>query len=88
MMRCMSDESTTRRIETLVEEEQALLHREQQDSSSPSRLEADQARLNQISVELDRCWDLLRQRRALREAGESPDDAQVRDANTVEGYLQ
>ena len=84
----MSDETTTKRIETLVEEEQALLHSEQQDSVSPEQLEADKARLEQISVELDRCWDLLRQRRALREAGENPDDAQLRDAGTVERYLQ
>jgi hypothetical protein len=41
-----------------------------------------------IEVELDRCWDLLRQRRALRNAGADPDDATVRDSATVEGYLQ
>jgi hypothetical protein len=39
-------------------------------------------------VELDRCWDLLRQRRARREFSENPDDASVRDAKTVEGYWQ
>jgi Protein of unknown function (DUF2630) len=88
MMHRMSDESTTKRIETLVEEEHALLHREQQDSASPEQLEEDKARLDQISVELDRCWDLLRQRRALRETGQNPDDAQARDAGTVEHYLQ
>jgi hypothetical protein len=37
---------------------------------------------------LDRCWDLLRQRRARRSAGEDPDDAQVRPTDVVEGYLQ
>jgi Protein of unknown function (DUF2630) len=88
MMHFMSDESTTKRIETLVEEEHSLLHREQQDSASPDQLEADKARLDQISVELDRCWDLLRQRRALREAGQNPDDAKARDSSTVEQYLQ
>jgi hypothetical protein len=44
--------------------------------------------LQAVEVELDRCWDLLRQRRALREAGSDPDAAHARDANTVEGYLQ
>ena len=48
----------------------------------------DQQRLQAVEVELDRCWDLLRQRRALRESGGDPDDAQVRDASTVERYLQ
>jgi hypothetical protein len=38
-------------------------------------------------VELDRLWDLLRQRRALRSAGADPDEASERDADTVEGYL-
>jgi hypothetical protein len=39
-------------------------------------------------VDLDRCWDLLRQRRALRSAGGDPDEAAARDERTVEGYLQ
>ena len=41
-----------------------------------------------VAVELDRCWDLLRQRRALRSAGADPDAAAARDAGTVEQYLQ
>jgi hypothetical protein len=41
-----------------------------------------------VEVELDRCWDLLRQRRAREEFGQDPDDAQVRDADTVERYWQ
>ena len=45
-------------------------------------------RLNQIEVALDQCWDLLRQRRARRSSGLSPDDAQVRSEGTVEGYEQ
>jgi hypothetical protein len=51
-------------------------------------LDADRQRLRAVEIELDRCWDLLRQRRAIREAGGDPDDAQVRDASTVERYLQ
>lgn len=84
----MSDETIARRIESLVEEEHALLGREQADANSADQLDDDRRRLDQISVELDRCWDLLRQRRALRGAGLDPDDAQVRDADTVERYLQ
>jgi len=84
----MSDDSIARRIESLVEEEQALRGREQVDASSTERFDEDRHRLDQISVELDRCWDLLRQRRALRGAGQNPDDAEVRDADTVERYMQ
>ena len=44
-------------------------------------------RLRQLEIELDQCWDLLRQRRALRETGGDPRDAAVRPADEVEGYL-
>ena len=84
----MSDESILARIEELVAEEHALTSREQTDAQRSETLEDDRGRLNQLSIELDRCWDLLRQRRARREAGQNPDDAQVRDADTVERYLQ
>jgi len=84
----MSDESIAERIERLVSEEHQLRTREQQDSQDADRLEADQERLRDVEIELDRCWDLLRQRRAKRDAGADPDDAQVRDANTVERYWQ
>ena len=84
----MPDESIQARIEALVSEEHALLSREQSDVASTDALSDDKQRLDQISVELDRCWDLLRQRRALRDAGQDPDDAEARDADTVEKYLQ
>jgi hypothetical protein len=84
----MSDESISARIEGLVSEEHQLRNREQSDSKKPEALEDDQRRLRAVEVELDRCWDLLRQRRALRDAGTDPDLAQVRDADTVERYLQ
>ncbi len=84
----MSDESIVDRIERLVAEEKTLRQREQQDSTDVERLQDDAGRLADVEVELDRCWDLLRQRRALRETGGNPDDAQARDAGTVEGYLQ
>ncbi|MBV8218217.1 MAG: DUF2630 family protein [Solirubrobacterales bacterium] len=84
----MSDESIANRIESLVAEEHQLRNREQADSAHPDALEADEERLRDVEIELDRCWDLLRQRRALRDAGADPDEAQVRDANTVERYWQ
>ncbi len=84
----MSDESITTRIESLVAEEHELRTREQSDSTDEDALEADQQRLREVEIELDRCWDLLRQRRALRDAGGDPEQARVRDANTVERYWQ
>ena len=48
--------------------------------------DAQRARLSAINVELDRFWDLLRQRRALREFGRNPDEADVRPAAIVENY--
>lgn len=84
----MDDESILGRIESLVEEEHALLGREQADASEDEALAADRQRLERVSVELDRCWDLLRQRRARRSAGQDPDEAQERDADIVEKFLQ
>jgi hypothetical protein len=84
----MSDESIAARIERLVSEEHELRRREQTDSTKVEQLESDRERLRSVEVELDRCWDLLRQRRARAEFGQDPDEAQVRDADTVERYLQ
>jgi hypothetical protein len=84
----MSDESIAARIERLVNEENQLRGREQADRSEPDALEAETERLRAVEVELDRCWDLLRQRRALRDAGADPNQAQARDAGTVERYQQ
>ena len=84
----MNDESIAARIDNLVSEEQELRRREQADSQDEQQLEADKDRLRAVQVELDRCWDLLRQRRAAAEFGQDPDQAQVRDADTVERYLQ
>ncbi len=50
--------------------------------------EEDTARLKSLEVTLDRMWDLLRQRRALRSTGRSPDEAALRTEGTVEGYWQ
>jgi Protein of unknown function (DUF2630) len=84
----MSDETIADRIERLVSEEHALRNNERSDSGDPDALAADRRRLQEVEVELDRCWDLLRQRRARRAAGTDPDEAHVRDAETVERYLQ
>jgi hypothetical protein len=84
----MSDESIAARIERLVTEEHQLRGRERSDSGDPGALEGDRERLRAVEVELDRCWDLLRQRRALRGAGTDPHQAEARDPETVERYLQ
>jgi hypothetical protein len=84
----MDDEPILNRIEALVGEEHSLLDSEQSDAVQSEALAADRQRLHEVSLELDRCWDLLRQRRARRSAGENPDDAQARDVDTVEKYLQ
>jgi uncharacterized protein DUF2630 len=67
-------------IQKLIEEEHRLSGRGSTDESESRRLAA-------IQVELDQCWDLLRQRRALRETGGDPDQAQVRPADIVEKYI-
>ncbi len=84
----MDDLQITDHIEALVAEEHALISRESADNAEPDALEADRERLSQISIDLDRCWDLLRQRRARRDAGQNPDEAKERDATTVERYWQ
>jgi hypothetical protein len=84
----MADESVTDRIDRLVKEEKELREREQRDRPDDEALEADRERLRSVEVELDRCWDLLRQRRALREFDMDPDDAEARGAGTVENYEQ
>jgi Protein of unknown function (DUF2630) len=84
----MSDESIAARTERLVAEEHDLRSLEEAERSDDGALADDRDRLAAVGVELDRCWDLLRQRRALRSAGADPDDAAARDSATVEGYLQ
>ncbi|MBI5672892.1 MAG: DUF2630 family protein [Nitrospirae bacterium] len=69
----------TEAIQRLVAEEHRL-HEQRAHSK------ADRKRLEQVQVELDQCWDLLRQRRALREVGFDPDDAEVRPPQVVENY--
>jgi hypothetical protein len=80
----MDDSSIQNRIEQLVAEEQRLLA--EGEGSGPS--EGRHERLQELKVELDQCWDLLRQRRAHEEFGQNPDEAQPREARVVEDYLQ
>ena len=77
----LGDQPVLNYIQRLVAEEQQLY----QQGKLP---QADRKRLAQVQVELDQCWDLLRQRRALRDVGLDPDDAQVRPAQVVENYEQ
>ena len=81
----MDEQSILTQVHTLVEQEHAL--RAQVEAGT---LDADEerARLRGLEEALDQCWDLLRQRRARRESGQSPDTASVRPVGEVEGYLQ
>ena len=79
-----TDEDTLGRIKALVDEEHDLRRRRERHEISG---DDEHQRLRDLEVELDRCWDLLRQRRALKETGGDPDDAAVRPAGEVEGYL-
>lgn len=79
----MDDQEIVTRVNALAAEEHALREKESRGAAS----EPDTQRLKELEVSLDQCWDLLRQRRARRSAGLDPDDAKVRDAGTVEGYL-
>lgn len=71
------------RIKSLIDEEHGLRSRL---GAGEISVEDENQRLRSLEVELDQCWDLLRQRRARREFGEDPGDAAVRDAGTVENY--
>ena len=80
----MDDAQILQQIETLVEEERTLRER----AAKGDMANDAQARLASLEIGLDRAWDLLRRRRALREFGENPDQAHARDATTVEHYEQ
>jgi len=75
-----SDTAVLQHIQQLVDEEHRLMQSNVLDAAS-------QARLASINVELDQYWDLLRQRRALRETGHDASEAHVRPAGTVEKYI-
>jgi hypothetical protein len=79
----MDDHEVIERIDALIAEEHDLHQRH------PDGLDDDETeRLRDLEVRLDQCWDLLRQRRARRHAGQDPDAAEARTEGTVEGYQQ
>jgi len=80
----MDDQQVLERIDQLVKEEEELLHRHEGEGLDDD----EHARLDELKVQLDKAWDYLRQRRALRRAGDDPDEASVRDGGTVEDYEQ
>jgi hypothetical protein len=79
----MDDRQVLDRINEIAHEEHELWEREGREEIT----DAERERLRQLGVTLDQCWDLLHQRRARRAAGQDPDQANVRDPGTVEGYL-
>ncbi len=80
----MDDRAPLDHINELMAEEHTLLER----APSGGLTEADHTRLRELEVQLDQCWDLLRQRRAKRDAGQDPSDASLRPPGVVEGYQQ
>ena len=81
MAKSDSDRPVLGHIQELVDEEHRLF-------GKTTLTQDDRSRLDRLKVELDQCWDLLRQRRALREFGEDPGEARVRPARVVEDYEQ
>jgi hypothetical protein len=79
-----SDDGIHTQISELVAQERALRDQLQARTIEPAE---EQQKLRQIEVQLDQCWDLLRQRQARRDAGTDPDGASVRPPGQVEGYL-
>lgn len=80
MAQATSDQAVLDHIQRLVVEEERIM-------AQGVKSDADRDRLKHLGVALDQAWDLLRQRRALREFGRDPADAHVRPAEVVEKYL-
>ena len=79
----MDDQTLIDRINELAHQEHELFEKESRGEASDQERE----QLKRLEVTLDQAWDLLHQRRARRDAGLDPDQAEVRDPQTVEGYL-
>jgi hypothetical protein len=77
----MTDDNILNRIKTLVDEERSL-------AGDNESAQERQDRRRHLEEQLDQCWDLLRQRQALRESGGNPDAAHERPVSEVESYLQ
>jgi hypothetical protein len=80
----MEDREVIERIEALAHEEHELFEKEARGEAG----NAERVRLREIEIQLDQLYDLLRQRRARRAAGLDPDEAQPRDPEVVEGYVE
>jgi hypothetical protein len=81
----MSDVDILHHITELVNEEH---HLDQRAAAEGGLTDEEHARMQDLKVALDQCWDLLRRRRARRSTGGDPDSVEVRDASTVEHYQQ
>lgn len=79
----MDDQPVLTRIQHLVEEERALRARHEDGLEGEER-----RRMQALEVELDQCWDYLRQRRAARDYGLAEEQATVRPPGLVENYEQ
>jgi len=80
----VQDAEALSHIDQLAREEHELWDKESRGDAT----EEDRLRLRRIQVTLDQCWDYLNQRRALRDAHRSPEEAKVRDADTIERYVR
>ncbi len=77
----MEDKKVFNHIRKLADEEGRLYLKDNLDDKELKKL-------HEMKIELDQCWDLLRQRQALRSADMNPDEAEVRSPNIVENYEQ
>ena len=75
----MEDNQILKHVKNLTDTEEKLWGKE-------NLTDEEVDKLHKIKLELDQCWDLLRQRRALRDAGGNPDRAEARDIDTIENY--
>jgi hypothetical protein len=75
----MEDNQVLSHIKNLTATEEDLYEKE-------NLTDADIKQLHKVQLDLEQCWDFLRQRRALRNAGNNPDDAEIRDAETIKNY--
>ena len=80
----MEDKEILAHVERLVKEEHALMQRHEAGTIE----RGDRERMRELQISLDRAWDLLRQRRGMRDRGEDPNDAHERPAGVVEDYKQ
>jgi len=80
----MEDSEIIKEIGALAEQERRLEERHEGEGLT----DEEQAELRRLEITLDRLWDLLRQRRALRDSGKDPELAAERPGDVVEGYLQ